>query len=295
MTELPIIAVTGANGFVGGIIADSLDGTVRVHGLVRAPARAQEIAWSFDADPKEVAAALHEHGVTTIVHAAWDMTASSLPELERTCVRGSANLLSAARAAGVNRFIFVSTISAFDEARSAYGRSKLEVERMTLAAGGIVLRLGLVHGAREGGVFGGIKATVRRTPVVPLIGRGTAAQYLLHERTLGEVARRAAKGDFDGERRPILVAHPQPLPFRVLVRDIAAEEGRAVVLVPLPWRLLHAGLTAMESFGLKPGFRSDSVLSFVYQDPAPDFGPMREHNIDPIPFRTGQPGQRRLA
>jgi len=43
--------------------------------------------------------------------------------------------------------------------------------------------------------------------------------------------------------------------------------------------VIYASLKIGESFGLKIGFRSDSVISLVYQDPAPQFSsdlPVRE-------------------
>ena len=42
-------------------------------------------------------------------------------------------LLDAARAAGVGRVLFVSSISAYDGCRSAYGRGKLRVETAVAA------------------------------------------------------------------------------------------------------------------------------------------------------------------
>jgi nucleoside-diphosphate-sugar epimerase len=98
-------------------------------------------------------------------------------QMEATCVAGSARLFDAARAAGVQRLIFISTISAFDRARAAYGRSKFLVEKLALERGGLVIRLGLVYGEKFGGVFGNIRDVVRRFRVVPLIGSGMAPQY----------------------------------------------------------------------------------------------------------------------
>ena len=104
---------------------------------VRTPRKDDDIGWSFSAaDLHALAATLRERGVTDLVHAAWDMKASSMREMEASCVAGSARLFDAARAAGAQRLIFISTISAFDQARAAYGRSKLLIEKITLEAGG---------------------------------------------------------------------------------------------------------------------------------------------------------------
>ena len=112
---------TARRGLPGGALAGQAD----VVGLVRKPKSPNDIAWSFDADPAALETAVRQHEVTHLIHAAWDMNANSLSTLERDCVAGSARLFAAARAGGVSRLIFISSISAFAGARSAYGRSKL--------------------------------------------------------------------------------------------------------------------------------------------------------------------------
>jgi len=264
-------AVTGANGYVGGVIRAALGGI----GLVRAPGPG-DIAWSFTAEPAALAAELRARNVTRIVHAAWDMKASRMAELAG-CIEASRRLLEAARLAGVGRFTFISTISAFQGARSTYGRAKLEVERLVLAAGGDVLRPGLVYGAGKGGMFGSLRKTVGKAKLIPLIGDGSAPQYLLDEATLGEAVRARLAG-------VVTVADPAPVAFKDLLLRIAAAEGKNVMLVPVPWQVFYAGLWGAERAGLRLGFKSDSILSFIYQNPAPDFGPMHAAGIVPRPL-----------
>jgi nucleoside-diphosphate-sugar epimerase len=280
MKTLPVVAITGANGYVGSVIADALQNEARILGLVRSPKGPDQILWSFDTDSKGLTNELRDRRVTHLVHAAWDMKATSLWELERSCVRGSGALFAAAESAGVQGLTFISSISAFDGARSAYGRSKLEVEAMAFQAGGAVLRLGLVYGDRGGGMFGSLQQVVRISRFVPMIGDGKTPQYLLHERELGHVIRRAVQRDFAGDGNPITVAQPQPMRFRDVLLHIAAEEGRSVSLIPVPWRILYAALWSAECLGLQLRLRSDSILSFVYQNSAPDFSQMRRYGID---------------
>src|SRR5215469_4113906 len=104
-----VVAVTGANGYVGSLIVSALKSEARVICLVRVPRSAEEIAWSFDVDPMALEAALRQHRVTHLIHAAWDMKANSLTAMERTCVAGSSTLFAAASAAGLDRLIFIST------------------------------------------------------------------------------------------------------------------------------------------------------------------------------------------
>ena len=282
----PKVAITGANGYVGSVTARALAGQADVVGLVRKPNSPNDIAWSFDADPAALETAVRQHEVTHLIHAAWDMKANSLSTLERDCVAGSARLFAAARAGGVSRLIFISSISAFAGARSAYGRSKLMVEQIAHDHQGLVLRLGLVYGEGDGGIYGSLKKMVAKARALPTVGDGSAPQYLLHERTLAEVLRRAVRGDFDQSGRPLTIAQPEGIAFRTLLGAIAAAQHKQMTCVPVPWRLLYLGLKTAETVGMKLDFRSDSVISFIFQDPAPDFEALARYGIEPVRLRV---------
>ncbi len=273
------VALTGASGYVGSIIATGLPPDRNLVRLERRPSRAGDIPWSLEARDAALADRLAHDNVTDLIHAAWDMKQSSADAVERVCVEGSLALLHAARAAGVRRFVFISTISAFDEARSVYGRAKRKVERAVLNDGGIVLRLGLVHGrvgdAAEGGMLGKLRHTVTTSRFVPMIGGGAAKQYCLDAARLRTTIWRGLAGELDDLRKPVTLADEVPSSLRALVLRIAAEEQRRPVLVPVPWRPVHAVLACLETIGIEPPLRSDSVVSLVFADEAPDFSETR--------------------
>jgi len=270
----PVCAVTGASGYVGSRIAAALAAEFEVLAMSR-NAGEGGLRWSMGQEAS-VVEALRAREVSALVHSAWDFGQPRPTANWKSNVQGSGRLLEQARAAGVQTPVFVSTISAFEGAQSEYGKSKLAVETMFLEAGGTVIRPGLVWGDRPGGVFGSLRRQVSKGGRVPVIGDGRYAQYLVHEDDLAGVLVRAVRGEFPGRR--LTVAHPQPWLLRDLILRIAIGQGKSVKLVEVPWRLIWAGLKTAEMLGLKPGFRSDSVVSLVHQNPAPEFsdcGPVR--------------------
>jgi nucleoside-diphosphate-sugar epimerase len=286
MEASPVCSVTGASGYVGSRIAERLRQHARVIALARSPRGDGDIPWSLTTQ-QETAVRLRQEQATVLIHAAWDFSAVTREEIERVNVDGSKRLIASAQEAGIRRVVFISTISAFGRAKSMYGQAKLEVESVVAAMGGVILRPGLVFGTSPGGVFGSIRRQVRGSRFVPLIGDGTAPQYLIPEETLADLVADAAFGRFDRlSGQAITLANPRPWPFRDLVRGIARAEGRNVTLIPVPWRLLYAGLRTAEGLGRKLAFRSDSVISFVYQDPAPDFSALETLGIS-IPSWPG--------
>lgn len=267
-------AITGASGYVGSRLASAIQRDMEVVPISRREV-AGSIRWEMQ-NPTEISEELRSRGIKVLVHVAWDFTHPNAKENDRVNVEGSRQLFESADQAGVERIIFVSSISAFSGARSAYGQSKLHVESMVLERpGGVVIRPGLVWGTGPGGMFGALTKQVDSGAMIPMIGSGRYPQYLVHEEDLGDAIRKAVAGKLKSNA-PITVAHEVPWQLRDLIKDIARKQGKQVTLLPLPWPAVYAGLKAAELIGAKLNFRSDSVLSLVFQDPAPDFTPANQ-------------------
>ncbi len=262
-------ALTGANGFVGGRIKSYL----QTRGLAvvewsRQP-RSSEHAVRFQLG-QEVNA--HDFDATAgLIHCAYDFSVRNWDDIVAVNVRGSENLLRAAKAAGVERLVFISSLSAFEGCRSLYGRAKLEMEKIALSLGALVIRPGLVYGDQPGGVFGGLVTQARRARFIPLIGGGTQPQYLVHADDLAALIARYLNGDIEAPRQPVTLAHERPWPMRDLMTQLGEALGRKVRFVSVPWRLVWLGLKSLETVGLPAPFRSDSLIGYVYQNSKPDF------------------------
>src|SRR5439155_20784626 len=88
---------------------------------------------------------------------------------------------------------------------------------------------------------------------------------------------------------PITIAHEQPWMFRQILQEIARAKGRPISFLPVPWRLLWAALKCGELCHIPLNFRSDSLVSLMYQNPHPAFGPQRELGVACRPFRVESP------
>ncbi|MEQ1618931.1 MAG: NAD-dependent epimerase/dehydratase family protein [Terricaulis sp.] len=159
------VLVTGASGFVGSALVAALSErgwAVRAASRTRLPFANACIVGDLGPDTDWRAAL---EGVDAVVHLAGPAHARySAAELERAIVLGAAALAAQARAAGVSRFVFVSSIKAIaahapgsmlaegdaPNPQDRYGRAKLSAEREVLEHVGeavLVLRPPLVFGA----------------------------------------------------------------------------------------------------------------------------------------------------
>ena len=270
-----VCALTGAHGYVGSALRRGLTaaGWTVVSLSRREQLNQDEIRWSLDQATGSEADALSEElrrrEVSAVVHAAWDLRLVRPRDLERVNVQGSLRLLDAARAADVARFVFISSISAFDEAESYYGKTKLAVEREVARQGGVVIRPGLVYGDRPGGMFGALKAQAARGAIIPLLGNGRYAQYLVYEDDLAAAVVAAVSAE-KVPQKAVTVAHPDAWPLRSLMQQVAQSAGSKPRFVCIPWPLVYQGLRLTEAVGLKLGFRSDSVIGLVRHNRHPD-------------------------
>ena len=68
------------------------------------------------------------------------------------------------------------------------------------------------------------------------------------------------------------------------MRVFARRAGKNATFLPLPWRLLGLPLWVTEAVGIRLSFRSDSLVSLMNQNPAPDFSVLKKLNIRLRPF-----------
>ena len=258
------IAITGATGYLGGLIATSLttDGHSVVR-LVRNPHSPQDrlfqIAGPHSSDLLK--------DIDVLVHCAYDMQARTPQDIWSINVRGTESLFALAHSSGVSRTILLSSMSAFSGTRQLYGRAKLEIEDVGRDIGAFLIRPGLVYGPNPGGMSGTLMR-LTRLPIVPLIAP-KAHQFTVHQddllRALSAIVQMEPAGVAPTD--PIGIANPRPVLFKDVLTGFAERQGRTIRFVPVSWRLVRAALGTAERAHLPLPVRSDSLLGLVESAP----------------------------
>lgn len=132
-----MLAVTGGTGFVGGhLLRLAAERGWQVQALARRPqAAVPGVAWVAGALDGRAALDRLVAGADAVIHVAGVINAPDKAGFVAGNVTGTETLLAAAQAAGLRRFVHVSSLAAREPDLSAYGWSKLVSEqRVRLAA-----------------------------------------------------------------------------------------------------------------------------------------------------------------
>jgi uncharacterized protein YbjT (DUF2867 family) len=249
-----MLLLTGATGVVGRALLRRLTAAGEpVRCLVRDPRRLGadrvrvQIALGDLADPPSFRNAMR--GVKTVVHLAAairDQPAGSIEELNGIATW---RMVQAAERAGVEHFVFMSSLGAVRHDRARYLRAKALAEsavlasdvRHTVLAPSFVYAPGdpyLTMVARAGMIL----------PVVPISGRGRALyQPIWADDVADAIASALGGAGVDGNRRYEL-AGPQTLSHQEIVELVLRAAGRARPTVNVPTPIVSRGLRVLETF-----------------------------------------------
>ncbi|MEV4627266.1 NAD-dependent epimerase/dehydratase family protein [Micromonospora sp. NPDC049523] len=264
------VLVTGASGMLGGAVATALalrGDRVRVlqrrpSGLAGVDERRGDIT-----DPAAVREAVD--GVDAVVHLAAKVSMTgSWPLFQQINIDATAALLDAARAAGVTRFVQVSSPSVAhhgtdlvgvgadradpDRARGDYARSKASAELLALAADSpdfavVAVRPHLVWGPGDTQLVARIVERARSGRLA-MVGRGTALIDTTYVSNAAEamVAALDRAGDAAVHGRAFVVTNGEPRTVAELVERICVAAGVTPPRLRVPVAAAKIGGGAVE-------------------------------------------------
>lgn len=171
------IALTGATGFVGQALIEAAQARdLPFRALARREQKVRSgVEWiAGDLSDRRALDRL-VRGTEAVIHVAGLVKARNAKAFEECNVVGTMELVEAARAAGVPRIVFVSSLAAREPALSAYGASKARAERIVAASGldWTIVRPPAVYGPRDADMFEMFRAA--RWGILPMPPRGSTS------------------------------------------------------------------------------------------------------------------------
>jgi nucleoside-diphosphate-sugar epimerase len=231
-----VVLVTGGSGAVGSRFLHVLGerGWRRRCLVHRRPvSNADETARGDLTD----ASSLHDavNGVVAVAHLAAVTHSRSAARYDDVNLRGTQNLLAAARATGVKRFLLVST-RAISPDGGAYSRSKHLSEEAVRTSDleWTIVRLPEVYGAGSNEGVDRVIATARRGASIPMVGRGDDILCPAHVDDVVAACARALE-TAAARRRTYTLAGPclSMREFAELAREMSGRRSR-LLQIPVP-------------------------------------------------------------
>ena len=219
------------------------------------------------------------NGIDTLIHCAYDFKVRKWEDIYKTNVQGSIALLKAAKNSGVKKIIFISSIAAFEDCTSLYGKAKLEIEKEAIKLGATIIRPGLVYGKDSGGMFGALNKVTSITNIIPVIGNGNNIMYMVHINDLCNLIFNICTDEIKSNGKPITAAFKEGKTFKNILRTMVNAKGKTPVFIPIPYTLVLYGLKFCEAIGLKIRIRSDSLTSMLHSNTNPYFDPNIQNKI----------------
>ena len=236
------IAVTGGTGFVGSRFLDvAVQAGHRVRALTRRPQPARDsVEWVEGSleDPDSLRRLVS--GSNAVVHIAGVINARDGESFDRGNVQGTLAMLAAATAAGITRFIHVSSLAAREPKLSLYGASKARSEELVQRSGldWAIVRPPAVYGPGDRETLELFKMAKLRLMLLPPQGRLS----LIH---VDDLARLLLALVHDDNSSEMLVepddGRPTGWSHKELATAIGEAVGRRNLSLSIPSAMLRVG------------------------------------------------------
>ena len=224
----PVVAITGANGFIGSALTQFLENAgFPVITLVRKKygrKNGQERLYDLQQPPAADLLA----NVDVLIHCAviW---ANGEVDAAQLNYQGTENLITCARNSGVKKIIFISSVSAHDKATSAYGRGKFCTESLFDLQKDVVLRCSLVIG--QGGLFGRMLYHALSKRMIPLFYKGRQQVQIISIDDVLTSVLTIITGNLAGR---YILANRQHISYRSLFETIACVYKKRIIFIQVP-------------------------------------------------------------
>jgi nucleoside-diphosphate-sugar epimerase len=275
---MPTVAITGATGFLGSALTNLfLKKDWNVVSLTRKPSTIKNSRLSFR--PYDIEKPLDSHAlknVDYVIHAAYVKQGQNKNALDLNIV-GAKNLIAAVKKSGVEHVVFISSMSAHEDAISVYGKQKLAIEKLfAKLPHATVVRPGLIVG--NGGIVRDMSQFMKTKHLVPLVDGGKQPLQVIAiddlAASLYAILDKSLTGRF-------IVATPEVYTYKSFYRGLANHLKTPVLFVPVPYSLLSAAFKVLQLMHISMDIGGDNLKGLKKLTSMPSAKDMKKIGVVP--------------
>lgn len=235
----PLLALTGASGFLGRHLAHVLSSEFHVRAISTHPmhfAGVSEVRAGNIKDPVFLQLALK--GCNTVVHCA-AVTNTIDPDLVEVNVNYTHRLVVAARKARVKTFVYISTENVTYKREDPYTKSKVEAERIVLRyfPQALILRPSLIFGKEDKRYLAVFVKAIQTLPIVPVFTKSSCMLQPIH---VEDVAKLTHQGLKLKKKGVYSLVGTEPHSFAEVGKIVETYLGKHRFFLPIPGFLVKA-------------------------------------------------------
>jgi nucleoside-diphosphate-sugar epimerase len=198
------------------------------------------------------------------------------------------SIIRAAKKAGMQRAIFLSTTAIFTQLNAKSKSIRLDAERAIESSGlqYTILRPTMIYGSPRDRNMWRLIQFMRRSPIVPIFGDGNSLQQPIH---VDDVAQAVIQCLVSGKTicKSYNIAGKHPLTYNQVIDTIDVQIKKRVMKFHIPYAAAVAVMKFFERLHIPLPIKAEQVLrlnenkDFEYEDAANDFG------FTPLSFEDG--------
>ena len=285
-----MILVTGGTGFVGSHLMKRLASErIQTRCLARKTSAIEklkelgiEVAYGDVLDKESLKKAVED--VETVIHLVGIIVEKKGATFEIIHTQGTKNLVDVSKAAGVQRFIYISALGARENARSRYHKTKWEAERAVINNGMeyVIFRPSIMIG--EGGEFiTMLSKIVRWAPIIPIIDGESRVQPIYVENTVDCIIKSLT--DPKTTNRIFEIAGPDQITYKQLFLTLMEVLDVDNPTFQIPTTFMWPAARILEGIMEKPPITTQQLI-MLQEDNICDIREMQEvFNLKLVPFK----------
>ncbi len=292
-----MILITGATGYIGRHLVNRLVSQgERPRCLVRdinrakrlLPASKVECVVGETTSLSSLEAAVR--GVDTVIHAAFltaDNKQSTGNEYEKTNVQGTANLIKAAKNAGVKRVIEISGLGTKPDKPGSYMQGRYLSEKMLKESGlnWTIIQPSVLFG-KNAPFIKGLADLIRTSPVVPLIGNGKTMFQPIWVEDVITVIIKVLEDPEHTTKRTYTIGGPKYYSFAQIIDVLLKSMHKQRIKAPAPRPFVAIGAAAMEAVLPHPPITKAAMALFEFDNITDLQSVERDFGFTPMSFTT---------
>jgi NADH dehydrogenase len=235
-------------------------------------------------------------GVDTVIHTAFitaDHKQSAGNHYNETNVDGTANVVKAAKATGVNRMIVVSGLGTKPDKPGSYMQGRYLAEQMVKESGmaWTIIQPSVLFG-KDAPFIKGLADLIRTSPVIPLIGGGKIMFQPISVEDVISVILEILQQPERTANKTFTIGGPAYYSFTDVVTMLANTMHKKRLMAPAPLPLVSVGAAVMEAVLPKPPLTKAAMTLFTFDNTTAINSVERDFGFVPTSFQRWLEEQR---